>query len=229
LDELKERQSSEGLSPQATSIFRSYRSIFRDWTELVLMKISIVSLFSILLACGAVAASAQVVPSATARQFSVTAGGMGSISQPDFSQIYGLGTSPNRTYGLGAYVDLHFTRWIQIEGEGRWQRFNTVTGGYPEYNGEDTYLIGPRLPVHTFRFLHATPYGKFLVGIGDAKFLAGPTFAMAFGGGVDFRVSKRFSVRLPDFEYQRWNIVDQNVPTALYPYVGSVGVSYKIF
>jgi hypothetical protein len=189
------------------------------------MKISIFSLFAILLACGAVTASAQVVPSATARQFSLTAGGMGSISQPDYSYIYGAGTSPNRTYGAGVFVDLHFTRWIQLEGEGRWQRFNTVTSGFNEYNGEDTYLIGPRLPVHTFHFLHATPYGKFLVGIGNGTFLTAPALTMAFGGGVDFRVSKRFSVRLPDFEYQYWDVN----PTALKPYVGSVGVSYKVF
>lgn len=189
------------------------------------MKISIVSLFALILAGGVATASAQVVPSATARQFSLTAGGMASISQPDYSYIYGAGTSPNRTYGLGVYVDMHFTRWVQIEGEGRWQRFNTVTSGFDEYNGEDTYLIGPRLPVHTFHFLHATPYGKFLVGIGDGKFLTNPAFTMAFGGGVDFRVTKRISVRLPDFEYQYW-VVN---PTALKPYVGSVGVSYKIF
>ncbi len=222
---LRNGRAAKAFPHRATSMFRSYRSIFRDWTELVLMKISIVSLFSILLACGAVTASAQVVPSATARQFSVTAGGMGSISQPDYSYLYGVGTSPNRLYGFGAYVDLHFTRWIQIEGEGRWQRFNQAPDNFNEYNGEDTYLVGPRLPVHTFRFLHATPYGKFLAGIGTGKFLTTPAFAMAYGGGVDLRVTKHISIRAADFEWQYWDVT----PTSLKPYVGSVGVSYKIF
>jgi hypothetical protein len=45
-----------------------------------------------------------------------------------------------------------------------------------------------------------------------------------FGGGVDYRLSRKFTLRAFDFEYQRWNVT----PT-LYPYGGSVGMSYKVF
>ena len=171
-------------------------------------------------------AGAQVVPSATARQFSVTAGALGSVFQPDFSVSNGVGTSPNRLYGVGAYVDVKFTRWVQLEAEGRWLRFNTtLANGYNEGNGEDTYLIGPRIPIHHFRFLHATPYGKVLFGLGNGTFLTAPAFNIAYGGGVDLRLTKRLSLRAFDFEYQQWHVT----PKALWPYGGSVGIGYKIF
>ena len=91
----------------------------------VLMKRSIVYLIPIVIAAAAVSARAQVVPSATKSQLSLTAGALGFVFQPDYAGNYPLAqTSPNRLYGLGAFVDVHFTRWVQIEGEGRWLRFN---------------------------------------------------------------------------------------------------------
>jgi hypothetical protein len=56
---------------------------------------------------------------------------------------------------------------------------------------------------------------------------------IAYGGGVDFRLSKRFSAR-GDFEYQQWprwpNIPESGIAnTTLFPYGASVGVGYKIF
>ena len=63
-----------------------------------------------------------------------------------------------------------------------------------------------------------------LVGIGSGSFLTGRTLAVAYGGGVDYRLTRRFTLRAFDFEYQQWRVT----PT-LYPYGGSVGLSYKIF
>ena len=54
----------------------------------------------------------------------------------------------------------------------------------PPGNGENTYLIGPRIPIGTFH--RVTPYGKFLVGLGSGSFLAGHAFVIAYGGGVDY-------------------------------------------
>jgi len=143
--------------------------------------------------------------------------------QPDYAGTLVAYDSPNRLYGIGAYVDARFTRWAQIEAEGRWSHFNQY---YPPLSSvginEDTYLIGPRIAPYEFHRL--VPYGKVLVGIGTGSFLTGNTFAIAFGGGVDYRLTRRFTLRCFDFEYQRWRVT----PT-LYPYGGSVGLSYQIF
>ena len=114
-------------------------------------------------------------------------------------------------------MDLHFSRWVQLEGESHWMRFNTYKG-----MTEDTYLVGPRIPIITFH--RVTPYGKFLVGLGTGSFLSGDTFVLAYGGGADVRLTHRLTLRAIDFEYQQWRVT----PT-LYPYGGSVGISYKIF
>jgi len=188
-----------------------------------LMNRSILAFFCFAGFLAAVSAHAQVVPSATSRTFSVSAGAFGSMAQPDYDGLGVAYTSPNRLYGPGAYIDVHFSRWVQVEAEGRWLRFNQFyLRGLPPGNGESTYLIGPRIPIVTFHRI--SPYGKFLVGLGNGPFLNGNTFVLAYGGGVDYRLTRRFTLRAIDFEYQRWSVT----PT-LYPYGGSVGISYKIF
>jgi len=49
---------------------------------------------------------------------------------------------------------------------------------------------------------------------------------IAFGGGVDFRVSRKLTFRPIDLEYQEW---PQFVGNSLSPYGISVGMSYRIF
>jgi hypothetical protein len=168
-----------------------------------------------------VSARGQVVPAATSGSFHLSAGGLGSLAQPDYAGEGIAQTSTNRLYGVGAYVDAHFSRWFQVEAEGRWMRFNPA---YEPPNTENTYLIGPRIPIGTFH--RTTPYGKFLVGLGNGGFLSGGTFVMAYGGGVDYRLTRRFTLRAIDFEYQQWRV---NSAITLQPYGGSVGISYKIF
>jgi hypothetical protein len=182
-----------------------------------LMNRSILAFFCFAGFLAVVSAHAQVVPSATSRTFSVSAGAFGSMAQPDYGDQGFAQTSPNRLFGPGAFVDVHFSRWVQVEAEGRWLRYNTYKG-----INENTYLIGPRIPIATFH--RVTPYGKFLVGLGNGSFLNGNTFVLSYGGGVDYRLSRRFTLRAFDFEYQSWRVN----PT-LWPYGGSVGLSYKIF
>ena len=203
-------------------------------TLLVMMKrpplASALALLSILFAAGTASARAQVVPSATSGHISLTAGALASVFQPDYMGYGVAGTAPNRLYGVGAFVDARFTRWFQVEGEGRWLRFNKYEG-----IDEDNYLIGPRLPIHHFRFLNATPYAKALVGLGRMNFEnndgSGNYCALAYGGGIDFRLTRRFSAR-GDFQYQQW-LGWPNIPgiqnTPLYPYGASAGVGYRIF
>jgi opacity protein-like surface antigen len=195
------------------------------------MKRSIGALFVIVLAAGAASAGAQVAPSAYRGQFTLSAGGFGSVFQPDYPGVNAQGniipgvanTSPNRLYGVGTFVDLKFTRWIQVEGEGRWLRFNEFRDIY-----EDNYLAGLRVPIHQFNFMRATPYGKVLVGLGRMNFEDNDAYGnftdIEYGGGVDFKLTKRFSAR-GEFDYQEW---PKWLSSSLYPYGVSVGVSYRI-
>ena len=205
------------VSPSGTILHRKQNCI--------VMKQSILVFFCAVLFSAAVSAHAQVVPAATSRAFSLNAGGFGSMFQPDYAGTGIAQTSPQRLYGVGAYLDARFNRWAQVEAEGRWLHFNQYyaysTNGRYGIN-ENTYMIGPRVAPYTFHKL--TPYGKVLFGLGTGSFLSGDTFAVAYGGGVDYKLARRFTLRCFDFEFQRWPVS----PT-LYPYGGSVGVSYKIF
>jgi len=185
----------------------------------------------IFLLCAAASLRAQVAPSAFRGQLSLTAGGMGSVFQPDYAGghdsagLPATSASPQRLFGFGAYADLKFTRWIQIEGEARWLRQNT----FVDIN-EDNYLIGPRVPIHEFRRLGFTPYGKALVGLGRMNFEYNQAYGrftdVALGGGVDLKLSRHFVVRPFDFEYQLW---PNWVNGTLKPYGASAGIAYKIF
>jgi Outer membrane protein beta-barrel domain len=184
-----------------------------------------VVLFSCLLCAGSVLARAQVEPTAYRRnQWSLSVGGMGSGFQPDYAGSGVPEASPQRLYGFGVYADMKFTRWVQLEGEARWLRMNSFVD-----ITQDNYLIGPRVPIHQFEFMHATPYGKALFGMGKMTFeynYAYGRFAdIALGGGVDFQLTKRITFR-PDFEYQLW---PNWVNGTLKPYGGSLGVAYRVF
>jgi hypothetical protein len=175
-------------------------------------------------------ARAQTVPHAFARGISITAGGEASAFQPDYDGFGIPETSTNRLYGIGAFVDVKFTPWVQIEAEGRWLRFNQLAGIY-----EDNYLIGPRLPIYKLHFWKATPYGKVLFGYGKLNFEDGNGWGrytdIAYGGGLDIKLTKRINIRAPDFEFQQWPNWSEGVgkSTTLSPYGVSVGASYRIF
>jgi hypothetical protein len=207
------------------------------------MRRLIAFLFTILLFAGAVTAGAQVVPSATGRQVSITAGGMVSGFQPDFEYDYWTcgntcilppsewqlspyaGTSNNLLFGVGAYVDVRLRRWVQFEAEGRWLRWNANQGVT-----QDNYLIGPRLPVYRFWKGKATVYGKALGGYSQMNYGSGlgtgRYLDVAFGGGMDIKLTKKISLRAVDAEYHYWPNWEGST---LSPYGASVGVSYKIF
>jgi opacity protein-like surface antigen len=189
---------------------------------------------SILLAAASVAAPAQVLATATAHQVSITAGGMVSIFQTDYTGLLNPSSSGLSYYpaaqsssqplvGVGAYVDVKLTRWVQLEAEGRWQRFNQYSG-----ISQDNYLIGPRLPV--YHFWRSSVYAKALAGSSKMNFDSygdnGTFTALAFGGGMDVKLTRRLSVRLVDVEYQYW---PEWGNSSLSPYGASMGVGYRIF
>jgi len=203
------------------------------------------------LSCAALATSslrAQAVPSAYAREFSLTAGATFSVFQPDY--LGGNSAASNGQslfYGVdgpGGFVDLRFRRWLQFEVEARSMRFNVRSASASPLNvnvvPEDNYLAGPRIP---FRYGRFTPYAKVLGGVGvsnlqNAHQLAGNSvtgMALAYGGGTDYRLSKHLSLRLVDFEFQQWFLSAPATSTSagksftIQPYGASFGVSYKIF
>lgn len=137
--------------------------------------------------------------------------------QPDYAGAGVAQDSPFALYGMGAYLDARFTRWAQIEAEARWLHWHEYAG-----INENTYMIGPRIPIYTFR--RFTPYGKVLFGWGSGSFLTGQATTLAYGGGVDYQLTSRFTLRAIDFEYLQFRVT----PT-IRPYGGSVGVSYRIF
>ena len=181
------------------------------------MKFSTVFVVFLFLTATITTTYAQVVPAATQGHITLSAGGEGSVFQPDYAGEGIAQTSPNRLYGIGAYADGGFNRWAQFELEARWLYFNQYSG-----INQHTYLIGPRIPITTIRKF--TPYGKVLVGLGGGSFLTGDAFTVAYGGGVDYRLSRKLTLRCFDFEYQQWNVTPK-----VWPYGGSVGLSYKIF
>jgi hypothetical protein len=202
------------------------------------MRRSSVLFVLLLLAAGAVQVRAQAVASAIGRQFSVTAGGMASIFQPDFTDDSWACTQPCQSnsswypvaqngtqplLGVGTYVDVKFSRWVQIEAEGRWLRFHQYAGV-----NQDNYLIGPRVPL--YQAGRSTVYAKALGGYSNMVFGAGngdgQFTALAFGGGLDLKLTKRISLRAADFEYQYWPSWGNS---SLSPYGGSVGIGYRFF
>jgi hypothetical protein len=176
------------------------------------------------LAAGAAAGRAQVVESANARQFSISAGGMASGFEPGYEP--GANTP---LIGLGTYVDVHFTHWIQVEGEGRWLYFNQYQGEH-----EANYMIGPRVPIKHFG--RAQVYGKALIGVGKMTYPFsygyGTFTALAYGGTLDYKLSRKLTLRAVDFEYQQWpKWVDPSTGknTQMCPYGVSVGMAYRVF
>jgi len=206
----------------------------------------------------AIAARAQSVHSADRGLFSVTIGAEASIFQPDYigttnAQSNGL-SIPYGLTGVGVYSDIRVSRWIQLEAEARWSQFNiNEVSPNPPINGldfvpevgEKTFLVGPRIPILQYKRL--TPYGKVLFGVGrtstnhaiyQTSHNSFNSFAMAYGGGLDYRLTKRINIRIPDIEYQQWNLrINEtnlnNTVTAhhfpIHPWGASAGVSYTIF
>ena len=181
--------------------------------------------FSFLLCATAMNARAQVAPSARRGQISLTAGGIASAFQPNYAGGGISGSSPNWLFGYGVYADLTMTRWVGLEGELRWNRENA----YVDIT-QDNYLIGPRVPIHEFKRFGATPYAKALVGLGHMDFEYKEAYGrftdIALGGGVDLKLSKHWSLRAADFEYQLW---PNWINGTLKPYGVSAGIGYRIF
>jgi len=136
-------------------------------------------------------ASGQATESATADHDLLWAGAGGSY--------YTLGYGDRKLVGLTGWVDYDTVRRYGIEAEGRWLDWQQTANVHDE-----TFLLGPRYHMNYGRL---QIYAKGLVGFGKFNFpynyATGNYFVIAPGGGVDYRLSRRWSVR-SDFEYQIW-------------------------
>jgi len=117
--------------------------------------------------------------------------------------------------GGSASVAYNFNNWLSGVAD---------FGGYHSTNGLDrgldgtlsTYLFGPRVSYR--RFGRVTPFGEVLFGVAHtgASLLnttnSQNAFAMTVGGGVDYRVSSRFSIRPLKVDYllTRFNELNTN-------------------
>jgi opacity protein-like surface antigen len=167
-------------------------------------------------AFGAAAAECQVAPAVNTSKFDLRVGGEFSIFKPDYGA--------QSLLGFGAYADLDFHRWVGVEAEARSLFLN-------KYGGKmrtDTGGGGVRFfyPYHKF-----VPFGKGEIGFGSIDFpnhtFSHETMVMfEIGGGVDYRLSHRVSVR-GEYIYQFWPAFLGN--RGLNPYGANIGASYRFF
>jgi opacity protein-like surface antigen len=167
-------------------------------------------------------AVAQAVPTAE-RRLNVQVGGMFSLANP----------------GIPKDDSIYYGKW-NYNGGGVYATFDPPTHYgvelgvrqiFGDFVHERTLQVGPRYYKTFGRYV---PYGKVMIGRGFFTFpnnIGSSSFnEIAFGGGVDYRLSPAIHVRA-DYEYQRWlgfaNKV-QGFPGALSPQVFSVGFAYHI-
>lgn len=151
----------------------------------------------------------QAVESANAGGVS----GWGGASVSEFHFKYG---EMNAT-GISGFVDIDTIRHLGVEAEARWLCCHGAASMQAE-----TYLLGPRYHFNVRKF---QLYTKGLVGEGEFSFpyhyAHGHYIVIAGGGGVDYQLSHRVSLRAGDFEYQYW-------PGFTFGSMSSIGISMGI-
>jgi hypothetical protein len=148
--------------------------------------------FAVLAVAGGRAALGQVPESANLGGFTLSIGG--GVSE------YYIQYGQRKNLGLTGSVDADSTRHFGIETEGRWLADHT-----PADIQIKTYLAGARYHFNVGKSWQ--PYTKALLGVGMCRFpynyAYGSYFVIAPGGGVDYRLTRGWSVRV-DGEYQYW-------------------------
>ncbi len=129
---------------------------------------------------------------------------------------YTLGDGDRKIIGLTAWIDADTIRRFGFETEIRRLEYRQTANVHAE-----TYLTGVR---YHLNLAHVQPYVKVLGGYGHFNFpynyAKGSYFVIAGGGGVDYRLSHRWTVR-GDFEYQSW-------PQFTYGPMNSIGANIGI-
>jgi hypothetical protein len=128
--------------------------------------------------------------------------------------------------GVAVWGDVDFTHYksLMIGAEVEAHFGGIIT---PDDIGENSYLVGPRVSYTKRRF---TVYGKLMVGRAtitnqDLNLSSSYNVLPAFGGGLEYRVSRHWNIRAVDIEVQKWPDFE---PTTLSPFSVAVGASYII-
>jgi hypothetical protein len=180
------------------------------------LRLSSISILTLaLLLAGGRSLHAQALPTASGLGSQLSVGGEGSYYQMDYGKRY--------VGGFAAYAEVDPTWRYGAEAEVRFSRL-----GAEESVTETTFMAGPRVTLsrHQGRI---RPYAKFLVGVGKINFpfnyATGSYLAYAPGGGLDYVINERWTVRAVDVEYQNWPKFTYG---ALNPYGISVGVAFRL-
>jgi opacity protein-like surface antigen len=157
---------------------------------------------------------AQALPTATGHG-GLQAGIGWTYAEPDYGQ--------KAIQGFTIFGDLDVVTHIGAEAEYHYIALNTPTD-----LAENSFFVGPRFILPRGRF---KLYAKALIGIGDIVIQeeqdnpqggAGTYLAYGAGGGVDYRINKRWVARA-DYEYQHWAYLTGLTPSAI-----TVGIAYRI-
>ena len=129
---------------------------------------------------------------------------------------YTLGYGERKILGISAWVDADTIRKLGFETEVRRLEYYQTANVHAE-----TYLSGVRYHLNVGR---TQPYVKALGGYGHFSFpynfAKGNYFVIAGGGGIDYRLNRRWVVRA-DIEYQEW-------PQFTYGPMNSIGANVGI-
>jgi hypothetical protein len=168
-------------------------------------------------------ARAQVVPAGYQPRHVLWVG----AEYPNFSASFPYQTDQH-LMGAGAFANFRLNDRFDLEADVRFLQF----GGF-EGSTESNYFVGPVVYPYTRGRLRF--YGKMLAGdgkihypyaIGNANY-----FALAPGVGVQYRMSRRWKVRI-GYEYQIWlnspgyanEPKHELTPNGIY-----LGVAYRVF
>ena len=119
------------------------------------------------------------------------------------------------------FMDVQPTYRYGFEGETRFLRYHTDEGV-----SQTNYLMGVHVGIRPQRL---RPYAKFLVGATRIQaplgYAQGTFFTFVPGGGVDYMLSDRWTVRVVDLEYQ---VVPQFMGSEVRNFGISMGLSFRI-
>lgn len=180
---------------------------------------------TMLVVAGMLAASmvhGQAVPSARGGVQSLWVG----AEYASFQAGFPVGSS-FRMNGIGGFVNYNWNHQVGIEGHVRILNLNTWNG-----ESQQDYLAGPR-----YTFLHSNklrPYAAFQLGMVHIQYPfsmgSGNSFALAPGGGLEYRLSRKWSVRgAYEFQILRNTPSFTNEPQfSVKPSGFTGGISYRI-